>query len=45
MGLNWDEYNMDWSPQTNYHRSRYEALDAHNLAESSLDMTSPGYKD
>ena len=27
MGL--DEYNMDWLPRTNYHRTHYEALDSY----------------
>ena len=27
-----DEENMDWSPQTNYHRAYCETLDTPNLA-------------
>ena len=27
-----DEENMGWSPQTNYHRSHYKAMDTPNLA-------------
>ena len=29
--LNFDEENIDWSPQTNYHRAHFEALDTPNL--------------
>ena len=36
---------MDWSPQTNYHRTHYEALDIPNLAESSLSVTSLLHKE
>ena len=33
---------MDWSPQTNYHRTHYEALGTPNLAKSSLSVMSLG---
>ena len=36
---------MDWSPQTNYHRTYYKALDTPDLVESSLSVMSLGDKD
>ena len=30
---------MDWSPETNCHRTKYKALDTPNLAESSVSVT------
>ena len=36
---------MDWSPETNCHRTHYKALDTPNFAESGVSVTSLGDKD